>query len=125
MGDKPAEKGSSSCQVASTLALMQKNTLEIEQMSIPATFSRSAEVVNALQDWTSDPESENKKNLRKYPRLALILKQKLGAVCWLYQRNKPVSGTAARSRKKKCIKENGMISCLWMFMQNMTQSTEI
>lgn len=42
-GDKPAERGSSSRQVASALALMQKNTLEVEQMSIPANFSRSSQ----------------------------------------------------------------------------------
>lgn len=72
-GDKPAEYGSSSCQAASALALIQENSLEVEQISIPANLSRSAEVVNALQDWTSDPELENKKKSEKYPRLALIL----------------------------------------------------
>lgn len=81
-GDKPAEYGPSSPQVASALALTQKNTLEVEQMSTPANFSRSAEVVNALQDQTSDPELANKKKLKKYSRLALNLKEKLCAIRW-------------------------------------------
>lgn len=49
-GDKPAEYGFSPHHAASALDLIQKNTVEVEQTSLPANFSRSAEVVNALQD---------------------------------------------------------------------------
>lgn len=79
MGDQPTEYGSSPPQVASSLALMQKN--EVKQRSIPVIFSRSAEVVNGLQDWTLDWELENEKKSKEISKTGTHFKTE--ALCCL------------------------------------------